>query len=126
MTHPEELDQRIKDAEIVIDALIGYSLRGPPKGRTAELITMANENASRILSLDLPSGVNATTGGTPGAAIKPERTLTLALPKTGLRYVEGELYLADIGIPPEVYHLLDIHFDPFFGDQYWIPLKVME
>ena len=39
-------------------------------------------------------------------AASPERTLTLALPKTGLLRVPGELYLADIGIPPEAYHQL--------------------
>jgi NAD(P)H-hydrate epimerase len=126
VTHPKEVAQRIRSSEIVIDALIGYSLRGVPTGMTADLISLANEYATRILSLDLPSGINATTGVPPGVAIQPERTLTLALPKTGLRHVEGELYLADIGIPPEVYHALDIHFAPLFGDQYWILFEVEE
>jgi NAD(P)H-hydrate epimerase len=123
---PDDAEQLLKEAEIVIDALIGYSLRGAPKGKTAELISLSNQNAARVLSLDLPSGMNATTGETPGVVIRPERTLTLALPKTGLRHLDGELYLADIGIPPEVYHPLDIHFEPFFGDQYWIPLEIIE
>ena len=120
----EDAEQLIKKAEIVIDALIGYSLQGAPKGTTAELISLANQYATRILSLDLPSGMNATTGETPGVVIRPERTLTLALPKTGLRHLDGELYLADICIPPEVYHSMDIHFESFFGDQYWIPVEV--
>jgi NAD(P)H-hydrate epimerase len=121
---PDDTEQLIREADIVVDALIGYSLRGAPKGRTAELIYLANQNAARILSLDLPSGMNATTGEAPGIVIRPERTLTLALPKTGLHQLDGELYLADIGIPPEVYHPLDIHFMPFFGEQYWIPLVI--
>jgi NAD(P)H-hydrate epimerase len=121
---PDDAEQFLKKADIVIDALIGYSLRGAPKGRTAELISLAYQNAARVLSLDLPSGMNATTGEAPGVVIRPERTLTLALPKTGLRHLDGELYLADIGIPPEVYHPLDIHFEPFFGDQYWIHLEI--
>jgi NAD(P)H-hydrate epimerase len=121
---PDDAEQFLKKADIVIDALIGYSLRGAPKGRTAELISLAYQNAARVLSLDLPSGMNATTGEAPGVVIRPERTLTLALPKTGLRHLDGELYLADIGIPPEVYHSLDIRFEPFFGDRYWIPLEV--
>jgi NAD(P)H-hydrate epimerase len=121
---PDEAKRALEEADIVIDALIGYSLVGAPKSRTAELITLANNNADRVLSLDLPSGMNATTGEAPGVVIRPERTLTLALPKTGLRHLDGELYLADIGIPPEVYHSLDIRFEPFFGDRYWIPLEV--
>ena len=124
VVNPNDAEQALKKSDIVIDALIGYSLRGAPEGRTAELITLANQNAARILSLDLPSGMNATTGEAPGVVIRPERTLTLALPKVGLRHLDGELYLADIGIPPEVYHSLDIHFESFFGDQYWIPVEV--
>jgi NAD(P)H-hydrate epimerase len=126
VVRPDDTEQRLKEAEIVIDALVGYSLRGAPQGRTKELISLANHNAARILALDLPSGMNATTGETPGVVIRPERTLTLALPKTGLRHLDGDLYLADIGIPPEVYHPLGIHFEPFFGDQYWIPLEIVE
>ena len=50
--------------------------------------------------LDIPSGFDSTSGDTPGVAIQPHRTLTLALPKIGLAEVPGEIYVADIGIPP--------------------------
>jgi hypothetical protein len=46
--------------------------------------------------------------------MRPHRTLTLALPKTGLNAIAGNLYLADIGIPPEVYHQLGLIFDSTF------------
>jgi NAD(P)H-hydrate epimerase len=113
-------------SEILVDALIGYGLRGAPKGRTADLINLCLQQAAHVLSLDVPSGLNATTGDTPGPAIRPDRTLTLALPKTGLHNVPGDLYLADIGIPPEVYHPIGISFEPFFEGRYWIPLVVEE
>jgi len=122
---PAELSRAgelIAQSDIVIDALIGYSLRGTPKGTVAQLIATCNQHASRILSLDVPSGLNATTGEMPGVAIQPERTLTLALPKTGLAGIQGELYLADIGIPPELYGRLDITFEPFFKQDYWVML----
>jgi NAD(P)H-hydrate epimerase len=70
--------------------------------------------------LDVPSGLDATSGEAPGAVIRPERTLTLALPKTGLLHAPGDLYLADIGIPPEVYRPLGVSFAPFFGDRFWL------
>jgi NAD(P)H-hydrate epimerase len=93
---------------LVIDALVGYGLSAAPRGITADLIAWANASGAPILSLDVPSGVDATTGATPGAAIQPRWTLTLALPKTGLRPENaGQLVLADIGIP---------------GDQFRIPL----
>ena len=52
-----------------------------------------------------------------------ERTLTLALPKTGLRDVPGALYLADIGIPPEVYHRLGVSFALPFAERCWLQLE---
>ena len=122
-TDPSQAGEVIRRAQIVVDALIGYGLRGAPRGRTAELIELCNRHAVRVLSLDVPSGLNATTGETPGMIAHPERTLTLALPKTALQNVSGELFLADIGIPPEVYHPLGIAFDPLFGERYWIRLK---
>jgi NAD(P)H-hydrate epimerase len=114
----------MRRSQIVVDALIGYSLRGAPQGKAAELIDLCNQHAARVLSLDVPSGLHATTGATPGLVVHPERTLTLALPKTGLQRVAGELYLADIGIPPEVYHRLGLSFELPFDKSYWIRLVV--
>jgi NAD(P)H-hydrate epimerase len=112
----------LRRSQVVVDALIGYSLREAPRGRAAELIDLCNEHAARVLSLDLPSGLDATTGEAPGVVVRPERTLTLALPKAGLHRVPGELYLADIGIPPEVFRRIGVSFESPFGRRYWVRL----
>jgi NAD(P)H-hydrate epimerase len=118
--------QAIGQADLVVDALIGYSLRGAPRGRASQLIELCNERAARVLALDVPSGLDATSGLAPGAVVRAERTLTLALPKTGLatapEAVVGALYLADIGIPPEVYGRLGLAAGAIFGDRYWLRL----
>lgn len=90
-------------AELLIDAVIGYSLRGAPRGASADLIEGAS-TAKSIVSLDTPSGLNVTTGEVPGVVVSADATLTLALPKTGLRKSPhvGELYLADISVPRTV------------------------
>jgi NAD(P)H-hydrate epimerase len=121
---PTKASELMRRSQIVVDALIGYSLRGAPQGKAAELIDLCNQHAARVLSLDVPSGLHATTGAAPGRMVRPQRTLTLALPKTGLTNVEGELCLADIGIPLEVYHRLGLSFEPPFGKGYWICLVV--
>jgi NAD(P)H-hydrate epimerase len=96
------------DVDLIIDGLIGYSLKGPPHGQAANLIRWANGHSAPILALDTPSGVDATNGLVQEIAIEATATMTLALPKEGLRargkdnYV-GELYLADISVPPTLY-----------------------
>ncbi len=120
---PDEVVTALKRADLVIDALIGYSLRGAPRGRAAELIGLCNEHVARVLALDVPSGLDATTGETPGVVVSAERTLTLALPKTGLWDTPGVVFLADIGIPPEVYGRLGISFERLFGRRYWLRLE---
>jgi len=120
----EKAERTISESALVIDALIGYSLRGAPAGNTQKLIELINQSAKPVLSLDLPSGIDATNGETPGEFIQAERTLTLALPKPGLQHsASGQLFLADIGIPSQVYQQIGIEFEPIFGNQYWIELK---
>ena len=116
----------LEKASVLVDALIGYGLSGSPRGRAPRLIDLANRCPGRVLSLDLPSGVNATTGDTSGTAMRSDRTVTLALPKLGLARVPGELFVADIGIPPEVFARVGIPPTPFFGGEYWVRVHPVE
>jgi NAD(P)H-hydrate epimerase len=81
-----------------------------------------SETADPVVSLDVPSGMDATTGDAHGVRVHPDRTVTLALPKTGLDAAEGALYLADIGIPAAVYDRLDIDYESPFTDADWVEL----
>jgi NAD(P)H-hydrate epimerase len=107
----------------VVDALIGYGLSGAVRPPADAYIDRMNELSGPTVSLDVPSGVDATTGETLGEAVSPARTVTLALPKTGLDAPTGELYLADIGIPRTVYDRLSIEYEPPFGDDDWVRLE---
>jgi NAD(P)H-hydrate epimerase len=99
--------------DLLIDAVIGYGLRGDPRGPARSLIQLANSNAAPILSLDVPSGVDTGTGSAYSPHIQAAATLTLALPKSGFREEVaaaacGELYLADIGVPLALYEQMGI------------------
>lgn len=121
----ENAKKLVSESDLILDALIGYSLKGAPRGTILDYIHWINLSKAHVLSLDLPSGVNATTGETPGEVVLADRTVTLALPKPGLaNKTSGDIILADIGIPPEVYHPLGINIDPFFGSQFLVKLKV--
>jgi YjeF-related protein N-terminus len=109
-------------AQLIVDGIIGYSLSGAPRSAAAELIRWANAHGAPILVLDTPSGIDTTTGAIFDPAIRATATMTLALPKAGLRApgVEpqvGELYLADISVPPELYAspALGLHVEPLFA-----------
>ena len=67
-----------------------------------------NELAKPIVSNDVPTGLDATTGIVHEPAIRATATVTIALPKTGLlssdaRQLAGDLYLGDISVPPKLY-----------------------
>jgi NAD(P)H-hydrate epimerase len=108
----------VRSADIILDAIIGYSIKGAVSGEAGQLIDWANDSAAPKLSLDVPSGFDSTTGTAAGHFIRATATLTLALPKTGLAPKNtGELYLGDIGIPSAVYEELELSFSsPFEMD----------
>ena len=115
----DELRGEIDHADAVIDSLIGYSLRGAPDDVYRPLIEMAGAGAGAVLSLDVPSGIDATTGARPGAAVSADATLALALPKRGMSIGEGARhtgarYVADIGIPASVFTELGVPVDGLF------------
>lgn len=118
----DELIGAIQSSTIVIDALIGYGLRAAPRGKAATMISLCNRYAKRVISLDVPSGLDATSGAAPGEVVRPDIILTLALPKAGLSGMNAQIYLADIGIPPELYAELGLNYRSIFGMNYCIPL----
>ncbi len=110
--------------DLIVDALMGYGAQGNPRSPIREWIETANQSGVPILSLDAPSGLDTTTGRPGNPCIQAAVTLTLALPKTGMlnpqaaAYV-GQLYLADISVPPELYATpgLDLQVEPLFTHQ---------
>src|SRR5262245_11680960 len=98
----------MRNYDLLITGLIGYGIDGNPRDKMASIIRDANKSGRPILAVDVPSGMNATTGEPYDPCIRATATLTLALPKTGFlesqaRKYLGELYLADISIPRLAY-----------------------
>ena len=111
-------------ADLIIDALVGYRLKGAPRGIIRDLVNRVNDSGVPVVSLDSPTGVDAGTGETPGNYIQAQTTLTLALPKNGLsEKTSGRLFLGDIGIPPRAYAAAGLDFPMPFGVEYIIGLK---
>jgi len=105
--------------DLILDAMIGYGLSGNPRGWTAKMIKKINLLSVPVIALDIPSGLNATTGKIYDPCIQATATMTLALPKTGLvksdvEQVVGSLYLADISVPDVLYKEMGINVTPLF------------
>ncbi len=111
------ISQEPRAAELCIDALIGYSLQGDPRDRKAELIEWLNQQKSPVLALDTPSGLDVTTGEAADPCVAATATMTLGAIKKGLLDSDqvGELYLADISVPPAVFAALGVAMSTVFA-----------
>jgi ADP-dependent NAD(P)H-hydrate dehydratase / NAD(P)H-hydrate epimerase len=96
----ELVDER---PDVVLDALLGTGLKGAPRDDIAQVIEQINAAGVPVLAVDIPSGVNASTGEVAGAAVRADVTVTMHGPKVGLavapgRFLAGEVVVADIGL----------------------------
>ena len=91
--------------DVIVDALFGTGFRDEPRPETARQIEQINAAGLPVVSVDVPSGVNASTGEVAGAAVQAALTVTFHGLKVGLvvapgRFQAGELELEDIGLQP--------------------------
>lgn len=112
-------EPQLSKSDLILDALIGYGLKGDPRRPVASWIEKANKSGRPILALDTPSGLDTTSGVPGNPCLKAVATLTLALPKVGLltdmaKKYTGVLYLADISVPPELYQKLGLEVPNLF------------
>ncbi len=118
----------LAEADMILDALIGYGLNGDPRPDVAVWIEKANAAGRPILALDTPSGLNTTSGKAGKPTVQAAATMTLALPKVGLmgesaRSFVGKLYLADISIPPELYRKVGLEVGSLFEQDTIIKIR---
>jgi len=118
----------LAEADIILDALIGYGLNGDPHPEVAVWIEKANAAGKPILALDAPSGLDTTSGKAGSPTVRADATMTLALPKVGLiseaaRPYVGKLYLADISVPPVLYRQMGLNVQNVFEKETTIEIR---
>ncbi len=118
----------LSEADIIVDALIGYGLDGDPRPEVGVWIEKANAAGKPVLALDAPSGLDTTSGTASRLTVRADATLTLALPKFGLiresaRPFVGSLYLADISVPPALYRKIGLDVQNLFEQDSIIKIR---
>jgi hydroxyethylthiazole kinase-like uncharacterized protein yjeF len=106
---PGAIDGVIAPADLVIDAILGTGLRSAPREPQAAAIRAINASVIPVLSVDVPSGLDATTGEAFDPTVRAALTCTLTAMKHGLRRGDGprqagEIWVADIGMPAAAWH----------------------
>jgi ADP-dependent NAD(P)H-hydrate dehydratase / NAD(P)H-hydrate epimerase len=100
-----ETSEELDGADVVVDALFGTGFHGAPRDDAVRQIDRINAADAAIVAVDLPSGVDASTGEVAGAVVDADLTVTMHGPKVGLavapgRFHAGEVEIADIGLEP--------------------------
>ena len=98
-------ETELGEPQVIVDALFGTGFSGEPRAEASALIERINGTGARVLAIDLPSGVDASTGEIRGAAIRADETVTFHGRKVGLivapgRFHAGTVHVADIGLEP--------------------------
>jgi ADP-dependent NAD(P)H-hydrate dehydratase / NAD(P)H-hydrate epimerase len=98
-----EESTEVADADVVVDALFGTGFSGAPRPDAADLIRRINDVPAPVVAVDIPSGVDASTGEVPGDAVQADLTVTMHGLKVGLVvgpgcFRSGEVGVADIGL----------------------------
>ena len=109
---PEQLENRLRRSDLIVDALLGTGLSAPVAGPYRDAIRAINASGRPVTAVDLPSGLNADTGAVMGEAVRATLTVTFGLPKLGLYLGEGinlagAVETADIGIPDSYVEALE-------------------
>ncbi len=99
----DEVEDGLDGYEVVIDALFGTGFHGAPRPEAAVIVERINASRAAVVSVDLPSGVDASTGEVAGAVVDADLTVTFHAPKVGLavgpgRFHAGRVVVADIGL----------------------------
>ncbi|MBC5805051.1 MAG: hypothetical protein DLM53_01290 [Candidatus Eremiobacter antarcticus] len=127
---PEFFRSGLRSASVLIDGLLGTGSSGPLREPYRGWVNEINIANREVIAVDIPTGIDASSGMVPGPAVTAAATVTMAAPKVGMllypaaSYV-GELWVAHIGIPPAIladvggrYHVMTKQ--QFF---FWLPRR---
>jgi NAD(P)H-hydrate epimerase len=115
----QEASADLEDADVVIDAVFGTGISGAPRGLALDMIMLINEADQPVVAIDIPSGVNGSTGAAAGEAVMAETTLTIGAPKVGSLFHPGKHHCGEVSV-------IDIGFDDEIIAKYTAGYKLLD
>ena len=106
---PGRLARDLARADVAVDAVFGTGFRGIPEDDWAAAIDEMNASTAPVVAIDIPSGVDGTSGGVAGDAVRADLTVTFGAAKTGVILLPGAEFagavrVVDIGYPDDLIH----------------------
>jgi NAD(P)H-hydrate epimerase len=88
------------EPDVIVDALLGIGLKEEPREEATRMIELINATEKPVVAVDVPSGVAASTGEVPGAAVQAALTVTFGAAKVGLAVAPGRLHAGSVHVAP--------------------------
>lgn len=103
----EDLKKSLKNSFLIVDALLGIGFEGEVRGLYKQTVDIINASCGRVVSADVPSGLNADTGVAGGSVVRAGETYALGFLKKGLfanhaKEYTGEIKVLPIGLPKDL------------------------
>ncbi len=93
-------DELLAGYDVIVDAMFGTGLSRPLTGKYEDAVARINASGKRIVAVDIPSGVDATSGHTPGVAVRADETVTFEFYKRGQLLFPGRVYCGEVILHP--------------------------
>ncbi|KAJ6504638.1 YjeF N-terminal domain-containing protein, partial [Mycena vitilis] len=111
----EALGTALKSSDVILDAIFGFSFKGPIRAPFDTALPMLSESGLPIVSVDIPSGWDVEAGNEAGVGLNPDVLVSLTAPKEGVRLFRGQHFLGGRFVPRTMEQRFQLNLPPYPG-----------
>ncbi|KAF8073988.1 YjeF N-terminal domain-like protein [Lyophyllum atratum] len=122
----EPLRAALKSSDVILDAIFGFSFKGPIRAPFDTALPLIAESGLPIVSVDIPSGWDVEQGNTAGVGLDPDVLVSLSAPKEGVKGYKGRHFLGGRFIPKTLEEKHGLNLPPYPGSDQIVELPYVE
>ncbi|KAJ7913522.1 YjeF N-terminal domain-containing protein [Mycena leptocephala] len=111
----EDLPTALKSSDVILDAIFGFSFKGPIRAPFDSALPMLSTSGLPIVSVDIPSGWDVEAGNEAGVGLNPNVLVSLTAPKEGVRLFRGQHFLGGRFVPRSLEEKFQLNLPPYPG-----------